>query len=288
MPAIDRGSDQAVHGRPDDGVRASAPAPKTRAPPQPSCGALPRRRRAPAGRRHARHRPRPARFARRTAARLSTRERMRCSAGWRRMSRTALPDRRRNETVDVEFAGSEFTVTIGYDAAGQAKEVFADGHKEGSDVQATVRDACIWASLLLQHGASPDAIRASTGRVPRWHGPRAALARRTGTRRAGLGARRHRRRDRGRRMSAPHTPATTPAAAPEAVSDRMRSCVNLCGRQRGASHDHPWRRNSVTPALAASEIAAPSTAARPGSPSPHGTSAGPTPRSPADAPPLTA
>jgi hypothetical protein len=48
------------------------------------------------------------------------------------MTRTRLPDRRRNAVRDIAFGGQTFTVCVGYDDAGRPLEVFADGQKTGS------------------------------------------------------------------------------------------------------------------------------------------------------------
>lgn len=85
--------------------------------------------------------------------------------------RLTLPPRRRNVTQKVVFRQRDFTLTIGYDAAGRAKEVFAGGHLEGSDMQATIADACVVISVALQHGVAADALAKSLGTVPVW-GPK--------------------------------------------------------------------------------------------------------------------
>lgn len=93
------------------------------------------------------------------------------------MSRTSLPARRREITAAISHhepgvQDHKFLLSIGYyDATGEradeAGEVFASGHREGSTMQLIMADASILISLLLQHGASPEAIAKTLGRVPK-------------------------------------------------------------------------------------------------------------------------
>lgn len=89
------------------------------------------------------------------------------------MTRRPLPARRRNETVNVEWAAPDgsshdFAVTIGYDGNGAAKEVFCN-HAKGA-MAATLADACVLVSIALQHGIPLDALAKSQGRAPSWQG----------------------------------------------------------------------------------------------------------------------
>lgn len=86
------------------------------------------------------------------------------------MTRTILPHRRRNETVTIEYWGSEFHVTVGFDASGTPREVFATGPKEGSDMQHVLSDACVVVSIALQHDVPAAELRKSLGLVPGLHG----------------------------------------------------------------------------------------------------------------------
>lgn len=82
------------------------------------------------------------------------------------MTRHLLPTRRPNLTHVVSWGGHEFTVTVGFDpATGQPREVFADTAK-GGHMQATIADACVWASIALQHGVTPEGLAKSLGEVP--------------------------------------------------------------------------------------------------------------------------
>jgi hypothetical protein len=70
--------------------------------------------------------------------------------------RTRLPDRRHAITERVTWGPEgafELEVTVGIDpATGRVSEVFIDGHKSGSALEATMDDAAILASVLLQSG----------------------------------------------------------------------------------------------------------------------------------------
>lgn len=84
------------------------------------------------------------------------------------MTRTPLPHRRQNETREVEFGSRGYSVCVGFYDDGQPAEVFADGAKEGSDMRATLADACVLISIALQHGIPRADLERSLGRVPRW------------------------------------------------------------------------------------------------------------------------
>ena len=81
------------------------------------------------------------------------------------MTRALLPHRRESETVDLDFAGRRFAVTIGFYPDGRLGEVFTSGVKVGSDLDAILADACVALSLLLQHGVAPAALARSMGRA---------------------------------------------------------------------------------------------------------------------------
>ncbi len=81
------------------------------------------------------------------------------------MTRSPLPFRRENETIDLFFGNQTFAVTIGFRRDGSPGEVFVYGAKVGSDLHAMLSDACIVVSLLLQHGVQPAALAHSMGRA---------------------------------------------------------------------------------------------------------------------------
>ena len=85
--------------------------------------------------------------------------------------RVRLPDRRPSITRYVAFfmnSGQEIalTVTFGFNEVGDVREVFCDDFKAGSDMHATVMDACILLSRLLQHGDTPEQLAATLSNPP--------------------------------------------------------------------------------------------------------------------------
>jgi ribonucleoside-diphosphate reductase alpha chain len=84
------------------------------------------------------------------------------------MPRALLPNRRPNETVEFEFESERYAICIGYDDAGQAKEIFATGPRAGSAMQAIISDVCVIISIALQNGLSRSDLERSLGRVPRF------------------------------------------------------------------------------------------------------------------------
>ena len=79
--------------------------------------------------------------------------------------RTRLPNRRPNETTELEFGGVRYAATLGYFPDGRPGEVFMHGSKVGSTMDGLLDDACIVVSLLLQHGVEPSQLAASMGRL---------------------------------------------------------------------------------------------------------------------------
>lgn len=67
-----------------------------------------------------------------------------------------LPNRRHLRTVTAEWCDGKTRIGVelgvGFDGAGRVVEVFADGHKQGSTMEALLDDACILVSFLLQSG----------------------------------------------------------------------------------------------------------------------------------------
>lgn len=80
------------------------------------------------------------------------------------MSRYRLPNRRPHESMQVEFAGQEFTVGLGRDDAGAIAEIFVGARKAGSALDSAARDAGILISLGLQHGVSLETMRHASTR----------------------------------------------------------------------------------------------------------------------------
>ena len=82
-------------------------------------------------------------------------------------ARTRLPNRRECHIETLEVAGQEFTACIGFDpVTGQPRELFLNGGKEGSQVDALLSDAATATSIALQYGVPPAALVKSVGRLP--------------------------------------------------------------------------------------------------------------------------
>jgi hypothetical protein len=77
------------------------------------------------------------------------------------MTRDRLPDRRMAETFAFEHQGVRYICTIGKYPDGRLGEIFIDGSKVGSAVGLHAHDAAVLASMLLQHGVDPAAVRRS-------------------------------------------------------------------------------------------------------------------------------
>jgi hypothetical protein len=84
------------------------------------------------------------------------------------VTRTRLPDRRRNETREIAFDGRTYTLCAGFYDNGQPGEVFLDGYKTGSTMQAIIIDTCVSISLHLQYGVPRDVLLHSMSKVPVW------------------------------------------------------------------------------------------------------------------------
>lgn len=80
--------------------------------------------------------------------------------------RTLLPDRRPAVTTDAIWLGRPIQITVGYDLAGVAREVFATGPKEGSDLAHMLADLCVIVSVALQYDVPAAALAKSAGTVP--------------------------------------------------------------------------------------------------------------------------
>jgi hypothetical protein len=77
------------------------------------------------------------------------------------MSRSHLPDRRGAEIMMFQYDGRPYRVTYGCFRNGDLGEIFLDVGKANAAIQMHADDSAVLASLLLQHGVSPDTIRRS-------------------------------------------------------------------------------------------------------------------------------
>ena len=82
------------------------------------------------------------------------------------MSREALPQRRRSETITYIVGGLIYNGSIGFYADGRIGEIFLDCSKSGTEAQIASRDSAIIASFALQHGASLPSLRSALTRRP--------------------------------------------------------------------------------------------------------------------------
>mgnify|MGYP001262155811 CR=1 FL=1 len=82
-------------------------------------------------------------------------------------TRRRLPNRRPNETIEVEIENQAYSVTLGYypDDA-QVGEIFIEGAKTGSQLDGILADAAILASRCLQAGIPAAEIARSMSRLP--------------------------------------------------------------------------------------------------------------------------
>lgn len=64
----------------------------------------------------------------------------------------ALAARRPIVTDVVEWEGRQWHVGVGLNPDGIAREIFADGVKTGTTIEALVDDACVMVSKLMQDG----------------------------------------------------------------------------------------------------------------------------------------
>ena len=79
------------------------------------------------------------------------------------MTRQQLPQRRPNQTVELTHGNMTFAVTLGYDLAGEPREVFTHGAKAGSAMDGILDDTCILLSIMLQHGIKASSLAGSMG-----------------------------------------------------------------------------------------------------------------------------
>ena len=75
--------------------------------------------------------------------------------------RTVVPNRRRSEIVSFTHDGIHFNGQISYLPDGSPCEVFVDGGKPGTAVQAVARDSAVAVSLALQFGTPIETLCAA-------------------------------------------------------------------------------------------------------------------------------
>lgn len=86
------------------------------------------------------------------------------------MSRDMLPNRRSNETFEIEFGGERYSVGIGYYEDGRIGEIFLNRIKDkvasklGATLDGVCRDSAILMSMALQFGAPLSIIKEAVTR----------------------------------------------------------------------------------------------------------------------------
>jgi hypothetical protein len=83
------------------------------------------------------------------------------------IGRQHLPDRRNSVAFEFEFEGFTYRASAGQFSDGRLAEIFLDvPGKLGSPVQSNANTVAVLASLLLQHGISPEIIsHSATGPI---------------------------------------------------------------------------------------------------------------------------
>lgn len=83
------------------------------------------------------------------------------------MTRLTLPQRRHAEAFEFEHDGIRYRASISRAAPleGPPVEIFVEGGKPGSNVQALARDCAVLASLALQFGCPVETIQKALTRV---------------------------------------------------------------------------------------------------------------------------
>lgn len=84
--------------------------------------------------------------------------------------RFRLPDRRPAVRESISYTDSQGNTrraeaSFGIDLAGRIREVFCLAHKDGTEIQGIVHDACIALSMALQRGAWIGELAASFGEL---------------------------------------------------------------------------------------------------------------------------
>ena len=79
-------------------------------------------------------------------------------------ARQRLADRRASELFEFEHRGVLFHASFSWFPDGRIGEVFVTGSKSGTDLEASVNDGAILASIGLQHGVDLAVLAGALGR----------------------------------------------------------------------------------------------------------------------------
>lgn len=82
------------------------------------------------------------------------------------MARKRLPTRRPNLTATAEWRDNAVHVTVGLDASGAVREVFARAQRSESEIDLVVDDVGVLLSLALQNDVTLAEVTHSMGRLP--------------------------------------------------------------------------------------------------------------------------
>jgi hypothetical protein len=79
--------------------------------------------------------------------------------------REVLPNRRSSELISFDHDGILFNGQVSYSEAQKPLEIFLDGGKNGTAVQAVARDSAVAISLALQFGTPLETLRQAMTRT---------------------------------------------------------------------------------------------------------------------------
>lgn len=74
-------------------------------------------------------------------------------------TRERLPNRRAHTLLNIEAGGFRYVAGVGHYDNGRLAEIFLNAEKGGTAVDDAARDSAVVASLALQSGVDPNAIR---------------------------------------------------------------------------------------------------------------------------------
>ena len=82
------------------------------------------------------------------------------------MTRQRLPNRRDNESREIEVDELRCLVTVGFDGDDRPREIFINHSKQGSKIDTLLADIAVLVSIGLQEGIPPADMAKSLARLP--------------------------------------------------------------------------------------------------------------------------
>lgn len=79
--------------------------------------------------------------------------------------RLALPNRRLASRFKFHHGGIRYYATLGFEPDGEPREIFLQGGKAGSAIEAVARDTAVFASLALQYGCPLEVMQKAITRL---------------------------------------------------------------------------------------------------------------------------